>query len=460
MRDGGAAASAVRGRASATSVCASILRSIDFIIHKNPISGKTEDALRVLLVQSPTGRGESLIYPVGIAFLAGQLEGHEVDCLDPGLHPDPPAALAREIDRISPDVVGVSLRNIDDSAYPETYSYLGPFEELLAVLEERDVTLVVGGTGFSIYARPLLERYPRIDYGIPGEGELVLPALLSHLECGGGVPGWDGGRLLPRDRPDLAALAPPRYDLMDPADYPAPGAIGVQSRRGCPFGCTYCTYGFLGGRSFRLRPVEQVVGDLRSLASLGASGFMFTDSVFNRPENYFEELVEAVGRAETGLSWGAWLDEGVTREQLEAMAAAGAVSVDFSPDAITGRGMRALGKRGDPRELLPAVRAARSAGLRVGVNFFSGNPREGMGALLLKLLFMLRARLTLGWSDTFVNIGTIRVYEHSPMAESMRREGLLPPDDDLLAPRFCRARGPADWLYRLFQRIRKARHGG
>lgn len=416
--------------------------------------------MRVLLVQSPTGRSEAPIYPLGLAFLAGQLSGSEYEGLDLSLSVNPAEDLLRAVDRFAPDAVCISLRNIDDSSWPVTYSYLDPFARIIAVLEDRPGKVIVGGTGFSIHPGLLLERFPRIDYGLPGECEETLPALLSRPRGAGdgGIPGWDGGRLLPWGRVDPGAIAPPDYGFLDPRPYARGGGVGVQSRRGCAFGCTYCTYGYLGGKGFRCRPADRVMADISSLRALGVREFQFVDSVFNAPADYFEELLSALESTPHGMAWGAWLDESVTPAQLARMRGAGAVKVDFSPDAVTARGLRLLGKRSSPRDLWPAVKAARAAGLHVGVNFFHGNPGEGLGALLLKMLFMARARLVLGWSGTYVNIGTIRVYAHSPLALAMVREGRVPEDCDFLDPVFVHGRGPGDLLFRLFQAVRRRRH--
>lgn len=434
---------------------------MDFIILENNRSGQDEKrcSLRVLLVQSPTGRAEVPIYPLGLAFLAGQLRGHDLRGLDmsPGLFD--PGSLKRELEDFGPDLVAISLRNIDDSSYPVTHSYVEPFTRLVEELEEWPGTVLVGGTGFSIYPGIILERHPRIDYGLPGEGETVLPEFLAHLEGGPRPEGWEGGRLLPWRKPELAGIGLPDYSVFDVSDYPVPDSIGVQSRRGCAYGCTYCTYGYLGGREFRTRPVSHVMEDIRQLESMGVKRFQFVDSVFNAPKDYFLELLDVLEEEGTSMSWSAWLDESVGHEQLPRMRKAGAVKVDFSPDAITDRGLRLLGKRGRSRDLLPAVRAAREAGLQVGINFFNGNPGEGLPAFLGKLAFMLRVRLRSGWRDTFVNIGTIRVYAHSPLARQMVESGMLPGDCDFYDPVFHRGRGPSDWLYRVFQMVRRLRHG-
>ena len=327
------------------------------------------------------------------------------------------------------------------------------------VLGSWEGIVIAGGTGFSIYPEIILERFPRIDYGIPGEGEDMFPELVDHVQSGTAIDGWSGGRMLPWKQADLGRMAPPDFRFIDISRYTFPDSVGVQSRRGCAFNCSYCTYSFLSGSSFRFRPVDKVIRDIRELEELGVSRFSFVDSVFNAPEEYFEELLSALEESDCAISWSAWLDENITSSQLMRMKDAGAVKVDFSPDAITDKGLKKLAKRGKAADLLPAVKAARSAGLQVGINFFNGNPGEGLWAFLRKICFMFRVRLTLGWRSTFVNIGTIRVYAHSPLAGFMIRKGIVAKDCTFFEPVFFRSRGPGDWLYRLFQRVRRIRHG-
>ncbi len=415
--------------------------------------------MKVLLVQSATGRRELPVFPLGLAFIAGQLREHEVRVLDLSLGDGSTLPLSREVESFEPDVIGISLRNIDDSSWPDTHSYIPPFTAAVESLESWKGILVVGGTGFSIYTEKILELHPRIDFGLPGEAEVLFPLFLDHLDRGTGIDGWEGGRILPSIRADLSLIELPDYSILDLAPYAVEHGIGVQSRRGCPFGCTYCTYGFLSGAGFRERPVSHVISDIENIAGLGVTSFQFVDSVFNSPSGYMSTLLEELESAGTGLYWAAWLDTDVNTGQLEAMVAAGAGKIDFSPDAISAKGLRKLGKKGDPGALLPLVRAARRTGLRVGVNFFNGNPGEGFFSLLRKLAFMVRARLTFGPHETFVNIGTIRVYAHSRIAEQMLREGSVPPGCDFFEPVFYLHRGPSDWLFRLYGMLRKVKHG-
>lgn len=406
--------------------------------------------MKVLFVQSPTGRRETPIYPLGLAFLSSHLKasGHECRGIDLSLSRSCREDLRQLLRTYSPNAVAISLRNIDDSSWPVTWSYMDAFGDIMEELSDFSGSVIVGGPGFSIYAERILSLWPRIDFGVSGEGELAFPELVCFLESGNPSP----GRLLAPAKPSTDELLNPDYTLFTVADYPGRGAIGVQSRRGCPFGCRYCTYGHIGGKVWRNRPVHAVAADVAELARLGAKTFMFVDSVFDHPLQYARELTKAVGERRGGLEWGAWLSDGVHPDFLALLWENGCRWVDFSPDAITPRGLRLLGKPGNGRSLYSVVRRARRIGFSVGVNFFNGNPGEGFPALLQKLFFMIRARVFLGFRSTFVNVGTIRIYPGSPMALE------LPPETDLLPPVFHAPRGLSAILFRFFAWIRRKRH--
>ena len=69
--------------------------------------------MRILLVQAFTALDMELVYPIGLAYLAAHLEGHEVEIFDLNLHREEPfESLSRCLLRFKPEAVGISLRNM------------------------------------------------------------------------------------------------------------------------------------------------------------------------------------------------------------------------------------------------------------------------------------------------------------------------------------------------------------
>ncbi|MHB8707497.1 MAG: cobalamin-dependent protein, partial [Desulfuromonadales bacterium] len=143
---------------------------------------------RVLLISSNTNTTPYAVYPLGMATVAGALaaRGHSVrqfDCLAAG---DAAASLYREIEAFRPEIVGISLRNIDDldSCSDSSSWCLDKVRDLLVQIRGCCAApVVVGGPAFSLMPARLL-AYLGADYGIVGEGEAAFPTLVAALERG------------------------------------------------------------------------------------------------------------------------------------------------------------------------------------------------------------------------------------------------------------------------------------
>ena len=91
---------------------------------------------------------------------------------------------ARILER-RPEVIGLSLRNVDNTAYPKSVSYFEHFQKVVKKCREvaPETLIVVGGPAFSLFPEEFMESLD-VDYGIAGEGEIALLELLEKLESG------------------------------------------------------------------------------------------------------------------------------------------------------------------------------------------------------------------------------------------------------------------------------------
>ncbi len=403
--------------------------------------------MRVLLVQSWLGGDGPPVYPVGLACLAATLPGHEVACFDPNVAADPLAELAARVRGFRPEAVGVSLRNIDSTNTRVSVSYLPPFAAVLDTVRQGfSGPLIVGGSGFSMFAEPVMARYPAIDYGLYLEGERTFAALIDALAAPGSdlaaVPSVyrrEGGRVLfsgPAAKADFTDLPAPDFTVLPLAPYTAvPWGVGVETKRGCAFSCLYCPYGFLNGRRYRRKPPERVAEELAGLQALGLTRFTFLDSVFNAPADHAAAVMRAMIARGLRLRWSAWFTErGLTREFLELAKGAGCDTVIFSPDAYGDTALRALGKAVTRAEVDAGYALVRDLGcFDVSYNFFKNPPGQSLGQALALLGFILRARRQMGRRAHF-ELSTLRVEPHTALAALAAREGRIAAGADLLEP--------------------------
>jgi radical SAM superfamily enzyme YgiQ (UPF0313 family) len=161
-----------------------------------------------------------------------------------------------------------------------------------------DAFIVAGGHAAAAYPAPL-ER-PELDAICADDGEEVVPALANVLEKGGRLSDVPALRLRTPDgwistpplseRTGLDRVALPARELAerDRRRYHCllfkPVWL-VETARGCPYRCTFCSVWQLYDRSFRERSIGAVVEDM---ASVGEHVFIADDLFWNHPERSLE----------------------------------------------------------------------------------------------------------------------------------------------------------------------------
>jgi radical SAM superfamily enzyme YgiQ (UPF0313 family) len=150
---------------------------------------------------------------------------------------------------------------------------------------KRNVKVVIGGIAASL-AKPEW-TLAHADVLITGEAEDTWPGLLNDFKEGKLQQIYRMSK-----RPDINTLPLPRYDLMNKAK------LGfwrpVQATRGCPFPCTFCSIQSYFERSYRKRPIDQVLRDVRAAKQSGSNYIAFIDDNIGVDWQYFESLMTAL----------------------------------------------------------------------------------------------------------------------------------------------------------------------
>ena len=338
--------------------------------------------MRVLLVSGNTHTQPYPVYPLGLDYVAGALaERHPVCLVDMNVQPDG-NSLAKAIEGFGPDVVGLSIRNIDTTDCTRPNGFFAQHRELVAAIRSRtDAPLVLGGSGFTIFPE-LMMRELDADYGIIGEGER-LALLLDALECRKDVPPIPG--IVTQHS---AAVVPPpwsrkitrRFDPCLPhvAFYlKRGGMLNLQTKRGCGFNCIYCTYPLIEGRALRLFDPEEVGQTARRLQDAGARYIFVADAAFNSSGAHSIAVAKAFKQAGVSIPWGAFFAPlGMDRDYFRILADAGLRHAEFGSESLSDPVLKAYRKPFRAQNVFKAHAAAVEAGLHVAHYFLFGGPGE------------------------------------------------------------------------------------
>jgi len=359
------------------------------------------------------------VIPLGVLWIAATLpDRHEKTVIDLCFEDEPLSVLRERLDEFRPDVIGVGMRNIQSADYSGTSDTIAYYEDLLrAVREATDVPVVMGGSGFSVMPAELMQAL-RPDYGIAGEAEESFPALLDALESGQGFDGIGSLHRFVDDelvsnppRPgflDMDALPPPDRSLIDERHYSLHGIAGVQTKRGCPLRCEYCTYPIIEGRVGRLRDPKAVVDELASWPELNPDlkHVFIVDSVFNLPRNHAKAVCREMIDRQLEIPWTCYANPlGFDAELAGLMAEAGCAGMEIGADSGSDRSLKVLQKGFTTEDIRCISRLAKDAGIPDCHTFLLGTPGETLDDVRRTLDFIVDldpfGAILMAWVDDY-----------------------------------------------------------
>jgi len=391
--------------------------------------------LRVLLLSASREHFPEPVFPLGAAYVASALlrEGAQVRVFDAGSTPFPLRSLRRALERFRPDIVGLSLRNVDNAAYPRSRCYLPGYVRIACeVRASSRAALFLGGSAFSIFPEELM-RLLRAEGGATGDGEDGILRLLRGEE----------GPILRGRLEELDSVGFPRGIRSVFPGFDRYRVIGVQTTRGCPQSCIYCTYPILEGDALRARDPEAVADDLAFLSrEHGKRDYFFVDSIFNADEGHMERVCRAILSRNLPVRFTCHLRPAVSDPSLFGLLArAGCRSVEFGTDSGSDRILSSLAKGFSADDIRVASDACRKARIDFCHYLLFGGPGESADTVAETARLMDETK-----PKAVVAMTGLRIYPRTNLHRIAVQEGILQPDDSLLGPRHYFPRGDPSWL--------------
>jgi radical SAM superfamily enzyme YgiQ (UPF0313 family) len=315
------------------------------------------------------------IEPLGLEYIAAAVEarGHDATIADLRFS----RSLEHYIGRTRPRLVGIAcmhaLETDDALALAARVRRLAP-----------DAFILLGGHSAAAYPQPFFN--PAVDAIATADGELVVPALVASLDSGRPLADVPGLLLRAPDGQFHATPTPESDYALDEVPLPARRSLDtwrhryacllyrpvwlIETARGCPFRCSFCSVWPMYDRGVRLRSIESVCADF---ASTGPHVFVADDLFWYHPSRSLALAAELKRR---GIRKRWILVQSRTdlvarhAELLDAWRPIAEIfDIFFGLEAATDAGLERLTKDATLNVTVDAVRTAREHGFGVTGNF-------------------------------------------------------------------------------------------
>jgi len=383
------------------------------------------------------------VYPVGLSYLASYLNAHlpqeyEIKLFDCNI--GDMEAFRQFITRDDFLLTGISLRNFDDSAHiNETNIFIEKYREIIdTVRTHTKCPLVIGGAGFSVFPE-LMFNTLLPDFGIKGEGEESLRQLIlaidenrRQLDIVGLVYRLPDGKIHVNERRRYIE-APKLHVEREWVDYywREGGMLNIQTKRGCPYHCIYCSYPLIDGRRVRLLDAKTVIANIEEMYfSKGVSYLFFTDSLFNIHHDYNEELARRLIESKADIRWGAYFSpSNMTFEDLKLYQRSGLTHVEFGTDSLSDRQLERFNKQFRYAEI---KQQSENCG-NLGIFYAHYLIICAYGETEDTLNETFERSKELGFTIFFPYIG-MRIYPDTALCRTAIKEGIIKSPEELINP--------------------------
>ncbi|HEY1790723.1 MAG TPA: radical SAM protein [Verrucomicrobiae bacterium] len=234
--------------------------------------------------------------------------------------------------------------------------------DLAAEFRKRGRKVIFGGPHIYFFAEEAQEHCDAVGVG---EAEALWKPMLEDAEAGRLKPVYRAAQLK-----DLSNFPMPRYDLLDLRPYGLVKTFAVQATRGCPLACEFCSERLYLGGGFRVRPVADVVEELKGIPS---RNIFFAESNFGIKRKHAMELMEAI--IPLKLRWSTlWsMNLCYDKEFLDLAQKSGLLHVNIGMESIDSQTIASMHKGQNKTDRYHAVLSdLRRRGISFSLNFIFG----------------------------------------------------------------------------------------
>jgi radical SAM superfamily enzyme YgiQ (UPF0313 family) len=338
---------------------------------------------------APAARVGVLWPPMGLAYLASNIKGHDVKILDLEINPD----LDGTLKEFNPDIVGITFTT---PLYNQAMDLFKHIKEL-----NPDIHTIAGGPHPTTLPDSVISS-EYIDTVMVGEGEVAINKFLDNPTKG----------VLTREPliQDLDTIKFPARYLLENEKYlfsvPGKGIVPLtsfMSSRGCPFMCTFCSQHLMFGRKMRYRSIENCIDELKQIKKMGINHVSMLDDTLGLDKERTYKLCDRIIEEDLDITFEGYTRVNIiTEELLKKLKKAGLVRLSFGVESGNQEILNAIKKGINLEQIRKAYEITDKMGIETRMSIIFGLPGETEKTIKKTIKFMK----SLKCSQAYVNVAT------------------------------------------------------
>jgi radical SAM superfamily enzyme YgiQ (UPF0313 family) len=336
---------------------------------------------------------------LGIEYLSAILKknGHETSLIfDPMLFNDSftDIKILHKLFSIKKQIITAIINEKPDLiAFSVVYNNYSWFKEIVCELKKQtDIPIVAGGHHITTVAENVLKDVP-IDYGVIGEGESSLLALVESLEKGKideSIPGLaylKNNNVIINEKlqylEDLDSLPFPDKSLYKNTPLTNKLVYPIMTSRGCPFSCSFCNNSFTNkycneDKRYRTRSVSNVIAELLyAKEKYSPKAINIYDELFALNISWLKEFTEEYSK-KIKIPYMACTHPSIMNEErVKLLSESGCIKLDMGIQTIN-KNLRntILNRKGNNSDIEKAISLSKKYGIHLAVENIINLPTE------------------------------------------------------------------------------------
>ncbi len=292
------------------------------------------------------------------------------------------------------DLIGISTIT---STAPRAYAIADRVREM-------GIPVIMGGPHVTWLTDEALEH---ADYVIRGEGEHALMEFAEAFESDGNFSGVsnlsyqrDGKYVHNMLQPyinDLDKLPFPDLSLMKDYDHRVAGQriIPIQTSRGCPFDCSFCSVTGMFGKKYRFRSTDNIMAELRQYNDSKNFIFFYDDNFAANPKRT-KELLRAMINEKFKFKWSTQVRVDVAKdpELIRLMKKAGCHTLFVGLESVNQQSLDAMKKHQTVEDTRSAIKILRKHNIHVHGMFVYGFDQDDWKTVKKTVRFARKSKLS------------------------------------------------------------------